>query len=100
MDQAKTQQAGIKETRELLEGVNELALAIIVASKDGVQPMEDFTAIFAKYQADEGFRAKIDAAVKGITTVPTEVADLGAAEIAELVTVQVSYVPKILEAIK
>ena len=99
MEQAQEKQ-GIKETKEAIVAVNELAIAVIGAVKDGVQPVQDFAALFSKYQSDADFKAKIDAAVQGIQAVPAELADLSLTETAELVGIQVAYVPKIVEALK
>lgn len=92
--------AGVKETKELLVGVNELALILVARLKDGFQASEDIAAIIAKLQADEDFKAKMKAAYDGVAAIPDEVKDLDLAEGIELALAQAAYVPKILEAAK
>lgn len=94
------QKVGIQETKEAIVGLNEMAIALIGVFKDGVQPVQDFSELFAKYQKDPELKAKIDAAVKGIQNVPAELAELSLTETAELVGIQVTYVPKIVQALK
>jgi len=103
MDQTTEPQAakaGVKETGELITGVLEIGLVLVAVAKDGIQPIQDFGAVIAKYQSDEAFRAKIDEAFKGVASVPTEVKDLDAGEVAQLIGIAIPYVPKFLEAIK
>ena len=100
MEQAAEQKHGIKETKEAIVGINELAIAVISVIKDGVQPVQDFSALFAKYQSDPALKAKIDGAIANIQAVPAELAELSLTETAELVGLQVTYVPKIVEALK
>jgi hypothetical protein len=90
----------IKESKELLIGVNELALVLMGLLKDGLQVQADIAALIAKVAGDEAFKAKLQAAYEGAALIKGEVADLKADEVVELVVLQASYVPKILGALK
>lgn len=92
--------AGIKETKELLVGVNELAIFLVMRLKDGFQLAEDLTAIIQKLQGDPEFMAKMKLAYDGVSLVGEEVKDLDLAEGLDLIMTQAMYVPKILEAAK
>ncbi len=89
----------IKETKEALEGLNEVSLALIPILKDGVQPLSDGLALYEKLK-DPAFLAKLQLAADGIQKVPAEMKDLDAVEVVALVTLQASYVPKLVEALK
>lgn len=86
---------GIKETQELLDGVNELALIVIKHLKDGAQ-VEDVIKIAGELVASE----KMKAALEGFDAVKDEVKDIDVKEAMELVVLQAQCVPKILEALK
>lgn len=90
---------GIKEAKEALVGVNELAICLAERLKDGVG-VDDMVALFMKLQSDDEFKAKLAAAADGIGAVPAELKDLSLAEGMELAVVQIAYVPKLLAAIK
>ncbi|HRT83935.1 MAG TPA: hypothetical protein P5523_04790 [Bacteroidales bacterium] len=90
----------IKETKEALIGLNELALVIAVRLKDGFQVVEDISAVVAKLMSDAEFQAKLQAAYENIGAIPEEIKDLQLNEVIELVGVQVGYVPKFVEALK
>ncbi len=90
----------IKETKELIIGANELALLLITRLKDGLQVVEDVTAIIGKLMSDAEFQAQMQAAYDNIQAIPEEIKDLQIGEVIELVGVQVSYVPKIVDALK
>ncbi len=90
---------GIKETQEMLVGVNELSIALLVAMKDGFQ-MTDLSDLFMKLQTDEAFKAKLQAAYDGMNAIPAEAKDISMAEGIQLALVQVQYLPKIIAAAK
>lgn len=90
---------GIKETKELLVGVNELSVFLVERLKDGAQ-VGDAVALIDKLKNDPDFQAKLAAAYDQINQVPAEVKDLSLMEGIELVMVQANYVPKIIEAAK
>lgn len=91
--------SGVVETKELLVGVNELAVELIKHFKDGVQ-LTDAIAILEAMKSNEDLKAKIEAAYKNIQAVSEEIKDLTLPEGIELIMVQASYVPKLIEAAK
>lgn len=91
---------GIKETKEVLIGVNELSIFLITLLKDGFQLQQDIAAIIAKLSTDDSFKQKLSEAYAGITSVGNEIKDITVAEGAELAIIQASYLPKIIEALK
>lgn len=90
---------GIKETKEFVIGVNELAIALTMQLKDGFQ-MADLSALFTKLQSDEDFKAKLQAAYEGMNAMGGEFKDISMGEGIELALVQIQYLPKILAAAK
>lgn len=90
---------GIKETKEALVGVLEVAVLLTKALKDGIQ-ISDVGVIIDALRHDEEFKAKMAAAVKDISLVKTEMADCSAVEAIELAVAGVAYVPKIIGAMK
>lgn len=90
--------AGIKETKEALIGLNELAIVLAELLKDGAQ-LSDVSALTMKLVSDENFRQKLDAAREGISLVDDEVKDISVMEAIELAKAQFDYVPKLIEAI-
>ena len=89
----------IKETKDALVGINELSILLITLLKDGIS-LNDFSVLFEKVVKDEAFKAKMEEAYNGIAQVPQELQDLSLSEIIELATLQVGYVPKIIDALK
>ncbi len=90
----------IKESKELLIGVNELSVFLVGILKDGVQAKEDISAIIEKLATDGEFKEKLQDAYTGVGAVKAELGDLSVVEGVELAMVQAAYVPKILEAMK
>lgn len=90
----------IKETKEAIIGVNEVALLLILRLKDGIQLVEDISAIVGKLMSDAEFQEKLHAAYDNIKLVPEEIKDIQINEVIELVGLQSTYVPKILDALK
>ena len=86
---------GIKETKEALIGVNEIALHVARRFKDGVQ-FTDFVGFYNDFTSDVDFKAKLEAAWSGYQAIPEEVKDFSLGEMIELVTVEIDYVPKII----
>lgn len=91
--------AGIKETQEVLVAANEVAILMVKLLKDGVQ-LDDFAKVFELLVSDEKFKAKIAAAYDQVKMVPEELSDLGFFEAIELGRMQLTYVPKFVEAMK
>lgn len=91
--------SGIQETRELLMAVDEVALVLVDRFKDGVS-LSDFAAFWDKYSQDEAFKAVLQAAWDKHQAIPEEIADLQIQEIVDLALLEVSYVPRFLDALK
>ena len=66
---------GIKETKEALVGVNEIALHVASKFKDGVQ-FGDFLSFYNDFVNDADFKAKLHAAWDGYQAIPEEVKDI------------------------
>ncbi len=96
---AATVKLGIKETKEALIGANKLSVLMMRRLKDDVG-IDDAIAIYDKLKTDTEFRQTLVDAYQGIEKVPAEVKDLDLNEAVELIGVQVSYVPKMIEALK
>lgn len=90
--------AGIKETKEALVGVNEVAVHVVKKFKDGVD-VQDFISFYNDFVSDPEFKAKLEAAWNGYQAIPEEVKDLDIGEVVELGAVQLSYVPKFVGAL-
>jgi hypothetical protein len=91
--------AGIKEAKDALIGINELALFILIRLKDGVQ-VSDAIAIWDKISKDPDFMAKMHAAYSGACLVPDELVHATAMEDFELASIQASYLTKFIAALK
>lgn len=91
--------SGIKETKEFVVGVNEVGVEICKVAKDGLQ-VSDAASLYIAIQSSPELQAKLVAAFQGAQAIPAEVKDLDLVEGVELVTVQVSYVPKYIDALK
>lgn len=90
---------GVKELKEALVGVQELALVLVPILKDGVQ-VSDAPALWAALGSNEELKQKLFAAWEGVSKVPDEAKDLDMAEAMELVALEVSYLPKFLALFK
>ena len=86
---------GIKQTRELLEGVLELGVILAEALKDGAQ-LEDVTLILTTLLNNE----KVKLALRDVSSIGGELKDISVEEGIELSMVAITYVPKILSALK
>lgn len=96
---SSSEQIGIKETKEALVGINELGLFFVERFKDGRQ-MGDFVAFWDKLKNDQEFYLIVQEAYRGIHLVPKETDNMDLKEGLELVTLQLSYIPKFIEALK
>lgn len=95
---SKDSKEGIKETKEALIGVNEVALFMAEKLKDGVQ-VSDATDFYSKLTSDEAFKSKVKAAYDNYQAIPKEIQDVDAGEGMELAACQLDYAPKILAAL-
>lgn len=99
MDAAQEKQP-ITNTKEALVAVNETSILLIQATRDGLQPVQDFGGVIAKYQSDPEFKSKVDAAFKDAGKIPAEAKDIDVSEAIEIGMLQLGYVPKIISAFK
>ena len=93
------QKLGIKETKEAIVGLLELATCLAEKFNDGVQ-VKDFSELWAKLQIDEGFKKKLSDAYEGANGIPAELKDLDLYEGVEMSSVVLAYLPKIVDALK
>ncbi len=91
---------GIKETKELLVGINELSLVLIRELKDGLQVGKDAMAIMNELLSNDELKDKLAAAVKGLDALDEELKDISLEEGVELGMVQVSYIGRLVDAAK
>lgn len=89
---------GIKETKDLLIALNEVALVLVQRFKDGIG-VEDFAAFYEKLKNDSVFKAELEAAWENHGMIPAEIKDIDLGEAVELVFVQASYLPKFIDAV-
>lgn len=90
----------IKETKEALMGLNEVTLLLAKQMTDGLQVTQDLAAVVSELLSNADLKNKLMEAGRGIQLVPAELKDVDLSEGIELVKVQASYVPKLLEAFK
>jgi len=91
--------AGIKETEQFLGAVNEVVLLLIELFKDGVQ-LNDFVQMYLRITNDPKFKGKLQEAYEDYEQIPAELKDLDASEIVALTSMQINYLPKILQLLK
>jgi len=91
--------AEVKETREALVGLLEVACVLAERLRDGAD-VGDAMAVWAKLQSDSEFALKLSTAYQGVGAVPAELGDLTTGELVELVTTVLSYLPKLVAALK
>lgn len=90
----------MKETKEALIAVNEMAILLCSKLKDGFQLTDDVSAIFQKFSTDAEFMAKIKAGYQDASKISEEFKAVDLMSAVDLVTLQVGYIPKIAEALK
>jgi len=93
------EKVGIKETKELLDGLNELSLEIISVAKDGLQ-VKDAAQIVMDIMMKPEFKDKLAKAIDGVGIIPQEIKDIDLEEGVELVKFEYDGVKKIMEALK
>jgi hypothetical protein len=93
------EKVGIKETKEVLDGLNSVAEEIISVAKDGLQ-VKDAVQVVEDLIMKPEFKAKLVAAVDGINQIPAEIKDLDLAEGVQLVQFEYDGVKRIIEALK
>lgn len=90
---------GVKEMKEALEGMMELALCLMDLLKDGAQ-MDDLMQLWGKVSVDGPFKEKLQKAVDGAGKIPEEMKDMDLQEGMELLMLLVPYVPKMVDVFK
>lgn len=88
----------LKDTKEALKAVNELALFLAKNLKDGVQ-FSDATAAVG-WLMEPASQQLFKDAFEGIKNVPAEIKDLSLEEALELVSMYIVFVPRMVEALK
>lgn len=91
-----SEEVGIKETKEVVEGVIELSVIIAESLKDGFQASSDLTAILVGLSTNP----KMIAAYDNVKGVGEEVKDLSVNEGIELGVLALSSIPRIIDALK
>jgi hypothetical protein len=89
----------IKETKDALIAVNILSIFLIEQFRDGFQ-MSDFMDLYAKITTDDAFKTRMMDAYIGISAIPAELKDLDVKESIELTSLQLSFLPKIIDVLK
>lgn len=92
-------QVGVKELKELLQGIGAFGAVMAEVLKDGAQ-VSDVAVVVGKLIADPVLMDKIKAAVNGASLVGTEAKDLNFAEGVELAQCLYEQVVLILNAAK
>ena len=83
----------IKELKESILAVAELGLFVSAAAKDGLD-LQDLGSLVAKFVMDSEFKARLEAGVKGVELVPSELSDLDVQEALEIVGLLVELFKK------
>jgi hypothetical protein len=91
--------SGTKETKEALAGA--LAVGILFYKKfaDGIQT-QDFMEIFAKFQLDEAFKAKVVEMYNGANLISSELTDLTLSEGLDLAIFGMGEVNRAIQELK
>lgn len=90
---------GVKETKEIIVAANEITMLLLRHFRDGIQ-VSDFADIFAEISTSEEFKSALFQAYEGFSKIPSEMKDIDVNEAIELSSLQLSYIPKILETLK
>ena len=90
---------GIKETKEALIGMNEFTLLLFKHLADGFD-LTDPMKVWNELKSNPVLMIKFKDAIEGYSKIPSEIADLDLSEGLELGNVQLSYVPKFVDAWK
>lgn len=98
-EKMENEKLGIKETMEMLEGLNELSLFVIQKSKDGLQA-KDGVELVEKLLLDADFKSKLSVAIEGINKVPAEIKDLDLNESFQLGKYEFEKIQEMVKALK
>lgn len=89
----------VKELREALQGILELSIVLASAFKDGVQA-QDALMIWQEIQSKPTVKIQLIAAFQGVSAIPVEAKDLSLEEGIDLTMTILTYVPRLIEALK
>jgi hypothetical protein len=90
---------GIKETTEALKAVNELTIFFANAFKDGVE-LQDFEVFWNKLMNDVEFKKIINDGYDNYKLIPSEMKDIDLTEGLTMASLQITYIPRLVEAFK
>lgn|SRR3990167_2076077 len=94
---SKESKEGSKEIKEAIIGVNEVSLFLVSKLKDGAQ-FQDGVDFYNKLTQDNNFKSVVQAAYEGYEKIPAEAKDIDAGEGLEIVSIQLNYLPKYVNA--
>ena len=87
----------MKEVKDILVGVNEISLLFIERFKDGFQ-LNDLPAVWDKFHSDTEFHGKLSMAISSVMNFTTDLENITLNDKVDLVTLQLSYLPKIISS--
>jgi hypothetical protein len=90
---------GVKETKEVIVAINEIGVIIARLLKDGAQG-SDLVSFYAAVMGSQDMKDKIADAYLNFKALPEEIVDLDLGEGAELLKLQVEYLPLYIEELK
>ena len=91
---------GIKESKEALLAILEIAEVLGPILRDGFQAGEDLGKLVAAFASNEELKSKLGAAIDKADQIPAEMGDIDLSEGIELLITAAPELPKILEAWK
>jgi len=99
-EEQKEEKHGVKESKEVLIGANEVSLVLVRLLKDGFQAGNDLSALVGELVSNEELKKALADAMDKIGKVDDELKDLSLSEGGELAMVQLGYVEEIIDAFK
>jgi hypothetical protein len=89
----------VKETKEALIAINEIGLVVVKLLKDGLQA-SDAIEFYNALMNNQDMKDKIADAYESYNLIPEEIKDIDLGEGAELLKLQVEYLPLFVEELK
>lgn len=90
---------GIKDLHEVIVAILEISVLLTKLLKDGVQVVDDSSALISEIMLNSDLRDKVSAAMDGISNVGSQAADLSGAEWGAITMPFAEYAPRIVGAI-
>lgn len=87
----------VTDVNNVLVGLNEVALELLKGMKLGL--IGDFEQFWNDYQTNTDLKAKLAAAFASVSACPAELGQMGVLDVVELVSTEVSYVPRLIAAL-